>query len=182
MTLLVQTVLSALWIVIPVYVANSIPVLAGGGRPIDDGRRWRERRILGDGKTWRGAILGTVAGALTVLVLNQISSLATSILGLSVPAFPTSAVVALPLGAILGDIGASFVKRRMDRERGSPVPVLDQLDFILGALIVTWMVAPAWFGAVVTPGVAFIVLLITPFVHRLSNVAAYVMRLKDEPW
>ena len=42
----------AILFIIPAYVANSIPVVMGGGPPLDGGRMWKDgKRILGDGKT-----------------------------------------------------------------------------------------------------------------------------------
>ena len=53
-------ILQALWIIIPAYVSNASAVLVGGGTPIDFGKNWSDgKRILGDGKTWRGLLSGT---------------------------------------------------------------------------------------------------------------------------
>ena len=54
--------------ILPAYIANSTPVIFGGGTPMDFGRKaWDRKRCLGDGKTWRGFIagiaMGTLAGA-----------------------------------------------------------------------------------------------------------------------
>src|SRR4249919_1357065 len=51
----------------PAYAADVVPVLVRGmfeplSRPIDGGRTFRGRPILGSHKTWRGLITGTVAG------------------------------------------------------------------------------------------------------------------------
>ncbi|HET7324878.1 MAG TPA: CDP-archaeol synthase, partial [Halococcus sp.] len=69
---LVETVVVALWAMLPAYVPNNAAVVFGGDRPIDGGRTWDESRVLGDGKTWRGTIGGTLAGAVLALFLNSI--------------------------------------------------------------------------------------------------------------
>ena len=175
-------VVGALWAMLPAYVPNNAAVLAGGGRPIDGGRTWRGSRLLGDGKTWRGTAIGVAAGALLAGALNRLVPVAGDALGASLPTFSPVAAVALPAGAMAGDVVASFLKRRSGRERGSAVPLLDQLDFVVGALAVTALVAPAWFARTFTPvGIAAVVV-VTPLLHVGTNAVAYALGLKDEPW
>jgi CDP-2,3-bis-(O-geranylgeranyl)-sn-glycerol synthase len=172
------TVATGVWAILPAYVPNSVAVLVGGGPPIDGGRTWRGARLLGDGKTWRGFVGGTLGGTLVALAMNAVRP------GLApaLPAFPTAAVLSLPLGAMLGDAAGSFLKRRLGRERGAPAPVLDQLGFVAVALGGTLAVAPAWTLATFTLPVLAVVLLLTPLAHLLTNVGAYLLGLKDEPW
>jgi CDP-2,3-bis-(O-geranylgeranyl)-sn-glycerol synthase len=179
---LVETVAVAIWAMLPAYVPNNAAVLLGGGRPIDGGRTLDGARVLGDGKTWRGAVAGTLAGVALALVLNAIASATGTATGLALPTFPPAAVLALPLGAICGDMLASFLKRRTGRSRGTAFPGLDQLDFLLGALALTALAATAWFTATFTPGVLATVLVLTPLLHVTANIAAYRAGLKSEPW
>lgn len=173
---------TAVWAMLPAYVPNNVAVLAGGGRPIDGGRTWNGRRVLGDGKTWRGTIVGTVAGVLLALLLNTIHDPVMGVLGVTLPTFPVTGAVGLALGAMLGDIGASFLKRRTGRERGAAFPGLDQLDFVVGALLLALVLAPGWFLDTFTPGVLLVVFVLTPVLHVLTNAIAYALDLKDEPW
>jgi CDP-2,3-bis-(O-geranylgeranyl)-sn-glycerol synthase len=182
-----EVVLTALWAMLPAYIPNNAAVLAGGGRPIDGGRTLGDSRLLGDGKTWRGTAVGWTAGALLALALNAIRPDATDVLGAPVPEFPLAIVVALPLGAMLGDIGASFLKRRTGRERGAPYPGVDQLDFVVGALLLAavvdlLVVSPSWFFETFTVPVLTVVVVVTPLLHVVTNGIAYVLGLKDEPW
>ncbi|MFC7167368.1 CDP-2,3-bis-(O-geranylgeranyl)-sn-glycerol synthase [Halospeciosus flavus] len=175
-------VLTALWAMLPAYVPNNAAVLAGGGRPIDGGRTWGGKRILGDGKTWRGTAVGTLAGVALAVVLNLVAGPISAALGVSLPTFPPAAMVALALGAMLGDILASFVKRRTGRERGASFPLLDQLDFVVVALALAAVAAPDWFAATFTLPVLLVVLVATPVLHLVTNGIAYLLGLKDEPW
>jgi hypothetical protein len=52
----------------PVLRWNLLPALA---RPLDGGRRWHGRRLLGDNKTWRGALCMTAGVVLATLALWQ---------------------------------------------------------------------------------------------------------------
>jgi len=112
-------VATAFWAMLPAYVPNNAAVLAGGGRPIDGGRDWRGARLLGDGKTWRGTAVGTLTGVVLALALNRIAEPASAALGVDLPTFALPAAFALAFGAMCGDIGASFLKRRSGRERGA---------------------------------------------------------------
>jgi CDP-2,3-bis-(O-geranylgeranyl)-sn-glycerol synthase len=171
-------VATGLWVVLPAYLPNSAAVLVGGGPPVDGGRTWRGRRLLGDGKTWRGFLGGTAAGIALALGQNALRPA----LSPRLPLFPPAVVVALPLGAMLGDIAGSFLKRRTGRERGAPAPLLDQLGFVVGALTCSLLVAPAWTRATFTLPVLVVVVLLTPVAHLGTNVAAYALGLKDQPW
>ena len=180
--MVLETVAIAIWVMLPAYIPNNVAVLAGGGRPIDAGRTWNGRRILGDGKTWRGTAFGTVAGVVVALLLNQLQPAAVAATGLSVPTFPLVAAVTLAFGAMLGDILASFLKRRTGRERGAAFPGVDQLDFVVVSLVLTAAVATEWFLAAFTLPVIVTVLLVTPLLHVTTNAIAYALGLKDEPW
>lgn len=179
---LLATVATAIWAMLPAYVPNNVAVVVGGGPPIDGGRTWRGRRLLGAGKTWRGTIGGTLAGALLAIVLNWGHPAVESAIGITLPTFPLAAVAALPLGAMAGDIAASFGKRRTGRERGAPVPGVDQLDFVAGALVLTLLIAPEWFYTTFTLPILVAVVVLTPLLHVLTNGVGYLLGLKDEPW
>jgi CDP-2,3-bis-(O-geranylgeranyl)-sn-glycerol synthase len=181
--MVVETVVVAVWAMLPAYVPNNAAVLAGGGRPIDGGRTISKgMRLLGDGKTWRGTAVGTGAGVLLAALMNLARPAAVDATGVAVPTFPLAAAVGLALGAMLGDILASFVKRRTGRERGARFPGVDQLDFVVVSLGLTAIVATDWVLATFTLPVLVIVLIVTPVLHVSTNAAAYVLGVKDEPW
>ena len=177
-----ETVAVAFWAMLPAYVPNNAAVLAGGGRPIDGGRTWKGRRLLGDGKTWRGTAAGILAGAALAVVLNALAPAVAQLVGIDLPTFPVAAVLALPAGAMLGDIVASFLKRRTGRQRGAAFPGLDQLDFVAFALLLAFLSAPAWATDVFTLPVVVAVVVVTPLLHLATNGIAYALGLKDEPY
>ena len=181
--MVVETVVVAVWAMLPAYIPNNAAVLVGGGRPIDGGRALPDgNRLFGDGKTWRGTAAGTAAGVAVALVLNLLEPAATGATGLGLPVFPVHAAVALALGAMLGDILASFLKRRTGRERGASFPGVDQLDFVVASLGLTLLAATEWFLATFTLPVLVVVAIITPLLHIGTNAGAYVLGLKNEPW
>ncbi len=155
-----SNVIGALWFILPAYFANASALLFGGGRPIDFGRNFIDgKRLLGDGKTWRGFFAGILAGIMIALLQHRI------IVGFL-----------LALGALLGDIAESFFKRRLGIERGKPLPLFDQIDFVIGALALSY---PYWD---VTVGVALLTILITPPIHLGTNFIAYKLKLKGTPY
>lgn len=179
---IVAVVIIAFWVMLPAYIPNNVAVLAGGGRPIDGGRTLGGSRLLGDGKTWRGTAAGTAAGAALALLLNQLAPTISETLSISLPTFPALVVLALPLGAMLGDIGASFLKRRTGRQRGAPFPGIDQLDFVVGSLALAFIASPSWFLETFTLPVLAVVIVLTVILHISTNVFAYVIGVKNEPW
>ncbi|WP_435196662.1 CDP-2,3-bis-(O-geranylgeranyl)-sn-glycerol synthase [Natronomonas sp. EA1] len=179
--MVVETVVVALWAMGPAYIPNNAAVLAGGGAPIDGGRTMGDRRLLGDGKTWRGTGVGIVAGVAVAYLLNLVAPTVEAV-GYGVPTFTPVVAFALAAGAMLGDILASFVKRRTGRERGTAFPLLDQLDFVVVSLGLVALLAPGWFTSVFTLPRLLVVLVATPLLHLLTNAGAYALGLKAEPW
>jgi CDP-2,3-bis-(O-geranylgeranyl)-sn-glycerol synthase len=178
----IGVVVVAVWVMLPAYVPNNAAVLAGGGRPIDGGRTYDGSRLLGDGKTWRGTVAGWAAGAVLAVVLNGVGGDVAELVGTELPEFPVAVVVLFPLGAMLGDIGASFLKRRTGRERGTPLPGVDQLDFVVGSLLLALVGAPGWVVETFTTGVLVVVFVLTPILHVLTNGIGYALGVKDEPY
>ena len=156
--------------ILPAYFANGAPVVFGGGRPIDGGRLFRDGKpIFGPRKTVRGFAAGVAAGTLTALALGLVGLIdgleEALLLGFL-----------MGLGAMLGDLAGSFVKRRLNRPPGAPTPILDQLDFVIGALLLVWPLRPP------APDELACILLLTPIIHLATNFAAYKLGLKKEPW
>lgn len=179
--MVVETVVVAIWVMLPAYIPNNVAVLAGGGRPIDAGRTLDDgKRILGDGKTWRGTAFGTAAGVAVAVALNGIHPFVSGVV--AADPFPIAAAVSLAFGAMLGDILASFLKRRTGRERGAVFPGVDQLDFVVVSLALTAIAATGWFFETFTLPVVVAVLVLTPLLHVSTNMIAYALGLKDEPW
>lgn len=169
--------LLALLYILPAYVANATPVpfarILKKKTPIDGYRyAWDGRRILGDGKTWEGLFSGLAIGTLTGLILYLAGNLG----GFRSIFEPT----VLSIGAMIGDIFGSFLKRRIGLKRGDPAPGLDQLGFLIIALIMSAAIygTPDWLN----PVTLLFILIITVILHLSTNFAAYLLKLKDRPY
>lgn len=170
----------AFWIMLPAYIPNPVAALCGGGTPIDFGRNFSDgRRVFGDGKTWRGLVVGILAGIVSGLVLIWGAG---QFPGADLPRHTLLSVVLLATGALLGDLVKSFFKRRLNRERGSKWPVADQYDLVAGAFLLLLVGDPGWLFATVTIPVLVVILIITPVLHRATNIIGYVFRVKEVPW
>lgn len=172
--------ISALWIMIPAYLPNSAAALFGGGRPIDQGKNWHDgRRILGDGKTWRGFFGGVISGIIAGIVLiwaRDYSGL------LWLPEQTLMSVTLLAAGALLGDMIKSFVKRRLNKNRGDEWLIADQYDLVAGAFLLLVIFDWGWVAANITPLILIWILVLTPVLHRLVNIIGYIMGVKEVPW
>ena len=174
---IIEIIIQALWLMLPAYIANPAAVVFGGGTPIDFEKNWKDgKRILGDGKTFRGLIGGTACGVILGIIQMQYSPF--EFLG----GFTYLVIFSLSFGALLGDSVKSFFKRRMGYERGGKLPLVDQLDFVAGAWIVTYMLEPEWFMENFTLQILIVILVLTPLLHRVTNIVGYYMKLKKEPW
>jgi CDP-2,3-bis-(O-geranylgeranyl)-sn-glycerol synthase len=158
-------IINALIFIFPAYCANAVPVLAGGGTKIDFGKNFIDgKRLFGNNKTFRGFFFGWVIGLSVGLAVCYFFD------------YPIFFAILTPLGALLGDLTAAFLKRRLDIAPGGLLPIIDQLDFVVGAIVFSLPLALiSWKVAVVT-------LLITPPIHLFTNICAYKLKLKKHPW
>jgi len=165
MPITILDVAHALLFIFPAYCANAAPVIFGGGFPIDGGRTFLDGRpIFGSHKTLRGFFSGLVVGTLVGFVEGALFQY-NVLLGF-----------ALSMGALVGDLVGSFLKRRLNLPPGSTLPVVDQLGFILGALLFSLPVSPPTFPIVL------IIMIITPPIHLLTNFLAYLLGVKKRLW
>ena len=158
-------IVEALKFIFPAYCANAVPVIAGGGTPMDFGKNFTDgKRVFGNNKTFRGFFfglaIGIAVGLMEVMVFN----------------YPLLFSVLSPLGALLGDLTAAFLKRRLGIAPGGLLPIIDQVDFVVGALLFSLPLAIIYWQLAVA------VLIITPPIHLLTNFVAYKLKLKKNPW
>lgn len=148
-----------LYLAFPVMLAAAVHIvvirfdwLRSLRRPLDLGLTVRRRRVFGDNKTWRGALV-MIVGSAGGMALQQC---------IRVPAlelFDYGAIDAWSWGALLGvgfvvaELPNSFLKRQCDVPPGTQATgarrwfftALDQVDSVVGgllALAVVW--APPW--------------------------------------
>ena len=173
---------------------------------IDGGRNWTDGyRLLGDGKTWNGLVGGAVFSGLLVMLAHWLWGARTLPDGrpfvdptlLTGPddwfwvggewgaAFAMGFV--LGLACMLGDAAGSFIKRRRGLKRegdeSSEAPLLDTIPFAVAIFLAAFLLFD---GQIITHEqlheeiVALLVL--TPVIHRLTNMLGYRLGLKSVPY
>lgn len=175
------TCVMTLYFILPAYFSNGAGLLFGGGLPVDFGKSDSKGvRWIGDGVTWKGLIGGTLIGIITGIIQGLVAPYIISNFGqyITTPIItnvPEGIIIGflLGFGALLGDALGSFLKRRLGIGRGKPAPILDQLDFLIVALILV--------SLVVKLDLMFIVMaiILTLIIHLLANTGAYLLGLKD---
>lgn len=105
-----------------ILVANGSPILARHfmrttlSCPVDFGYQFIDRkRLLGKTKTWRGLFSSLIVTGITA-----------SLMGIG---WVTGVLIAT--GAMCGDLGSSFVKRRLGFRSSARAPLLDQVPEVL---------------------------------------------------
>ncbi len=169
----------------------TLPVAKVLARPIDGGRTWRGRRVLGDNKTWKGLV--------GMIVLGMIFTVAWGWVCAAVPRLESltyfyrendntlgyNAVVGLAIGAAyaLFELPNSFLKRRLGvapgkgqaKGWGVGLVVLDQIDSVVGMVLVVACVYP------MSPGFFVLYVLVGGVTHAALNLLLFAARLRRNP-
>jgi CDP-2,3-bis-(O-geranylgeranyl)-sn-glycerol synthase len=158
-------IVEALKFIFPAYCANAVPVIAGGGRPMDFGKNFFDGKpVFGKNKTFRGFFFGLAVGVAVGLVEYALFD------------YPFLFSILSPLGALFGDLAGAFLKRRLGIAPGGLLPIVDQVDFVVGAILFSLPLTIIYWELAVA------VIIITPPIHLLTNFLAYKLKLKETPW
>jgi CDP-2,3-bis-(O-geranylgeranyl)-sn-glycerol synthase len=154
-------------------MAKKVPWLNRLDAPMDFGLEWRGKRLLGDHKTWRGVVLAVLTGIVFAgleyplfykhgHIVPQLSLPRVLLLG-----------ALLGLGAILGDAVKSFFKRQWGVASGRSWFPFDQIDYIIGGLLLSSLV-------VRLSAVQYVVTFLVWFVaHLFGGWVGYKIGVKD---
>ena len=180
-------ILFAVWFLLPAAVANAIPIVSAKlpviedlDAPIDAGKKLRGNRILGAHKTWRGIISGIIA-ATFVLWIQQVlaahfewTKLFTG--GIDYSVLPILLLgPAFAIGALGGDAIESFFKRMKGIKSGKAWIPFDQLDYIIGSVLISMIFV------ILTPLQYVLIFVIWFCVHLIASYVGFRLGLKDEP-
>lgn len=166
--------LQLLYLMAPAYLANMAPPFLrywrGWNRPI-------HARLLGSHKTVLGAVLGIVVALVVAAVQAALVPVAmfADIALVDYRDWPLLGL-GFGIGAMGGDAIKSLFKRRLAIAPGAPWLPFDQLDFVLGALL---LVGPWTALTAVDVGT----ILVVSFVGDLVvNRIAFRLGIKRSPW
>jgi hypothetical protein len=166
LTELWEEVLRVLWLALPVVVAAIVHIvvirldwMAGLKKPLDGGRTYKEKRLFGDNKTWRGLIVYTLVSMVATIPQTVWRLPDVEYPGLSgyYGSWQGGLLIGflLGLGFALGELPNSFWKRQRGIGAGKRGPVffviLDQVDSLIGCLLllgVIWLAPPLTWAVV----------------------------------
>jgi len=168
---------------LPAYIANMAPVFMKGrleplAYTLDFGKKLRGKRILGNHKTMRGLVAGIV-GAILVFYVQQILFRFDYFKGISLVDYggigPMLGFL-MGFGAIFGDGIGSFIKRQIGIKSGKRLLVVDQLDFVIGALyFMAFIYHPGW-------NVMGMIIVISFIGHILVKHIGYYSGINKKKW
>ena len=176
------------WVLLPVLgapVAHA-PVLRGNrlaalARPLDGGATFRGRRVFGDNKTWRGAVVMSAGVVAASCALHRAEWFRDRLPEELRRAGPLRYGPLLAIGTVGGELPNSFLKRQLGIAPGSrrwtpggvALVVFDQADFVLGI----WLaLSPVWRMPWREAARAFV---LVAGVHMGINVVGYAIGARD---
>jgi CDP-2,3-bis-(O-geranylgeranyl)-sn-glycerol synthase len=143
----------ALWLTAPILIAGlahvaviTLDLAPPLARPIDAGRRFRGRALLGSNKTWRGFVVMPAATAITISAQQALARRSPRLAAL-VPlarGAPPAWIVGAICGAayVVAELPNSFMKRRLGIAPGTSARraraaqyVVDQLDSVAACAV-----------------------------------------------
>jgi len=181
---------SCVYFFLPAYLANMTPPLVRNAkvfdflaRPVDFGKSIGGKRIFGDHKTWRGVICALAVGIGVALLQWWLYKFAWA-MELSLLDYKSVNLWAFALllsgGAVIGDLGAAFIKRRIGLVPGASFMPWDQTNYVIGSfLFLGPYIHPYMNNDFVVWGLVFV---ITFFIHLLFNRFGYDLGLHKAKW
>jgi CDP-2,3-bis-(O-geranylgeranyl)-sn-glycerol synthase len=152
-------------------------------RPLDGGRTIGGRRIFGDNKTWRGAVVMTAGVELAALALHRSAGYRARLPPGVRAAGPVKTGALLGIATVAGELPNSFAKRRLGLAPGGhrkdgvgvALSIVDQADFVLAAWL---LLAPVHRMSVEEAAAAFATV---AAIHVPINLVAYAVGARDTP-
>jgi CDP-2,3-bis-(O-geranylgeranyl)-sn-glycerol synthase len=175
---LLHAAVEAAWFLLPAGAANVAPVVAAAALPrydwpVDFGATARGRRLFGSHKTWRGLTTGVLA-AMMVFALQQTLFEVEVVREISYFDYTShSWLLGAWMGsaALLGDLVKSAVKRQINVAPGRAWLPFDQIDWLLGTILLVSPVIP------MSVVFATTVLATGLTLHLLMHFLGYLLRL-----
>jgi len=170
MNLLILQIIQVFIFFLPAAFANMAPVLF---KKINFLNKPINSKLFGSHKTYRGFLFGILIAILIVCIqyllldflayyyIIDYAEVNLILLGFL-----------LGFGALLGDLVKSFFKRKLDIAPGKSWPVFDQIDWILGSIIVLNFYVYLSFKFNLIAIVLFGVL------HPIVNYIGYILKIK----
>ena len=184
---MLHDVIFVLYFALPGAIANMAPVFAAKGnwapfldKPVDFGLTVRGRRILGDHKTFRGFVFGYVFAQVFIFLQAWLYHSVEGVREFSNIDYQELSLVVLALlmtlGALGGDAIKSFFKRQIGIKPGHTWVPFDQIDSVLGLMVVCGLYLD------LSPTTWVLGFVVGSLLHPAATTIGWVLKLKDEPF
>jgi len=184
---MINEILFALWFFVPAGFANAAPVFANKipksdwlARPMDFGKHFRGKRIFGEHKTFRGLLAGIVVAEITIVLQRYLYDHSSWFHSVSRDLNYDKINIYLlgflfAVGALGFDAIKSFFKRQVGVKPGKTWFPFDQIDFIVGGLLLSSIVVDLPHSSYLWIGLIWFLL------HPASTFVGWLVGLKDSP-
>ncbi len=163
-----ELVVISVLVMLPAMAANAAPTLFSKikhlSKPINE-------KIFGRNKTWRGLVIAVLAGILVYFAMVKLELLAPPAIGENYAFRIILMGFLLGFGAIGGDLVKSFFKRKAGVGPGESFPPWDQIDHVLGMVILTF---PVYFYSL--PQI-MLMLVLGGFISATAHRLGYAIKL-----
>lgn len=170
------------YFMLPAYFANMAPVMIKGSFkelkiPIDFDTKIDEHTIFGRHKTFRGLIFGILFAIGIAFIQYMLYNLDFFKL-ISFIDYSNWLLIGLLFGcgAIFGDLVESFFKRRLNLKPGKSLVPWDQLDFVIGSLILIYPLYKLSLAQIT------IIIILSFVLHIIINHTAHYLKIRRERW
>ncbi len=177
--------LECVWFMLPAIIANMMPDLFKKNlkflaKPVDFNRSYKGKRILGDNKTLRGFFVGTVFAIIIAFFQTKLYFYNDFFKSISLIDYSNVNFILIGFffgfGALLGDSVKSFFKRKKNIEPGEKWFPYDEIDWILGSLLLTSFIY------VLDIEHFLMVIIFFPLLHVVINHIGFYLKLRDKKW
>lgn len=170
-----------LYFMMPAYFANMAPVIVRKidflDFPLDFNKKLSKKPILGSHKTFRGVVFGVVFAVIAAYIQFFLYR-QEFFRNLSFFGYQNWLLLGflMGFGALSGDAIKSFFKRRSGIKPGAKFVPFDQIDFVMGAFMLTLL----FFD--LTLNIFIASLLLTFVLHIAVNHIAFYLKMRNEKW
>lgn len=166
MTLFLQII----WIFLPSAFANMAPVIF---RKCNFLNIPISKKLCGDHKTYRGFFFGVLLSIIVAFLQSKMSALTKHIEMLDYQSINIVIFgLLMGIGALLADLLKSFLKRKFKIRPGKSLPILDQIDWVIGSIIVL--------NLYINLKIDFILysIIILGTLHFFTNIISYRLKIR----
>ncbi len=163
-------ILKIVWLYLPGAFANMAPIIF---QKVNFLNKAINKKLFGENKTYRGLFFGILFSIIIALLQQNLGALFHNIEMLDYSKINIFLFgFWMGIGALLGDLLKSFIKRKLNIAPGKSFPVFDQIDWIIGTTIIL--------AFYINLKINFILysILVLGMLHFLINIISYKLKIR----